>query len=112
MTGYVVELQAAQPNLTQTALRLLSRKLPGAADFYWTPPTAAVVFTSLGAAKRAGRVLDLMGWRVGRYIMLAEVDVLRKRFWLKVPAEGWETVAPEDILKDPAGHLHVVQRFA
>ena len=107
MKGYTIAVQCGGPKMTEAMLRLVARKLPGLLGIGYNAPVGILGFGSRGHAERAGRLLLNSGWRVGKYIMEAEIDVKGHR----IRVDGWASVDPEDLRVDGAGNRGVVMRY-
>ena len=111
MKGYTIAVQCGGPRMTEAMLRLVARKLPGLLGVGFNAPVGILGFGSRGHAERAGRLLLNSGWRVGKYIMEAEIDVKGHRIQVRQPVDGWESVDPDDLRVDGAGNRGVVMKY-
>ena len=111
MKGYTIAVQCCGPKMTEAMLRLVARKLPGLLGGSYDAPVGILCFGSRGHAERAGRLLLNIGWKVGKYIMEAEIDLKGHRIRVGQPVDGWASVDPDDLRVDGAGNRGVVMRY-
>ena len=109
MKGYTIAVKCGGPKTTAAMLRLVARKLPGLLGGSYD--AGILCFGSRGHAERAGRLLLNSGWKVGKYIMEAEIDLKGHRIRVGQPVDGWESVDPDDLRVDDAGNRGVVMRY-
>jgi hypothetical protein len=109
MKGYTIAVRCGGPKMTKAMLRLVARKLPGLLGGSYE--AGVLCFGSRGHAERAGRLLLNSGWKVGKYIMEAEIDLKEHRIQVGQPVDGWESVDPEDLRTDSSGNRGVVMRY-
>lgn len=109
MKGYTIAVRCGGPKTTAAMLRLVARKLPGLLGGSYD--AGILCFGSRGHAERAGRLLLNIGWKVGKYIMEAEIDLKGHRIRVGQPVDGWESVDPDDLRVDDAGNRGVVMKY-
>lgn len=109
MKGYTIAVRCGGPKMTAAMLRLVARKLPGLLGGSYD--AGILCFGSRGHAERAGRLLLNSGWKVGKYIMEAEIDLKEHRIRVGQPVDGWESVDLDDLRVDDAGNRGVVMKY-